>query len=129
MQSNCCILYIANRLRWKSFAVAELNCNSLKNICSWTVVMHSQGLLNRLFHWKSFSAADQSVKTAKLFHLERFAICSVISFVHIKFPLNFQCLIERYSNKISLFLGSCTFIIVFTYSMHICKYICTYLYN
>jgi len=27
--------YIANYLRWKSFAVAELYCNLLENICDW----------------------------------------------------------------------------------------------
>ena len=65
------IPYVANHLRWKSFAVAELNCNSLVNICSWTVVLHGQSLLHRLYHWKSFVV---TAKTVKLFHLERFAI-------------------------------------------------------
>ena len=32
------IPYIANRSRWKSFTVAELNYNSLENLYSWTVV-------------------------------------------------------------------------------------------
>ena len=27
--------YIANCSRWKDFAVVELNCNSLENICGW----------------------------------------------------------------------------------------------
>ena len=58
--------YIANYSRWKSFAVAELNCNSLENIHSWTVVLHGQGLLHRLFHWKSFVVTNQSIKTVKL---------------------------------------------------------------
>ena len=31
--------YIANRSRWKSFVVAEMNCNSLENFCSWIVVL------------------------------------------------------------------------------------------
>ena len=38
------ILYIANRSRWRSFAVAKLNCNSLENICGWTVVLYGQSL-------------------------------------------------------------------------------------
>ena len=42
--------------------VTELNCNSLENICGWTVVLHDQGLLHRLFHWKSFVVTDQSTK-------------------------------------------------------------------
>ena len=46
--------YIANRSRWISFAAAKLNCNSLENICGWTVVLYGQSLLHRLFHWKSF---------------------------------------------------------------------------
>ena len=29
---------IANRSRWKSFTVVELNCNSLENVHSWMVV-------------------------------------------------------------------------------------------
>ena len=36
------MLYIANRLRWKSFAVAKLNCNLLESILSWTVVLCGQ---------------------------------------------------------------------------------------
>ena len=34
-QSTKLVLYIANCSRWKSFMVAELNCNSLENICGW----------------------------------------------------------------------------------------------
>ena len=48
--------YIANHSRWKSFTVAELNCNSQKNFCGWTIVLHGQGLLHKLFHWKNFTA-------------------------------------------------------------------------
>ena len=33
------IPYIAYRLRWKSFAVEEMNCNSLENICGCMVVL------------------------------------------------------------------------------------------
>ena len=33
----------------------KLNCNSLENICGWTVVLHGQSLLHRLFHRKSFA--------------------------------------------------------------------------
>ena len=32
--------------------VVELNCNSLENFHSWTVVLYGQGLLHRLFYWK-----------------------------------------------------------------------------
>ena len=45
--------YIANCSRWKSFMVAELNFNLLENFHGWTVVLHGQGLLHKLFHWKS----------------------------------------------------------------------------
>ena len=68
------IPYIANRSRWKSFVVVEINCNSLENIHGCMMIWYSQTLLHRLFHWKSFAVADQSMKTAKLFHLEQFAI-------------------------------------------------------
>ena len=57
------IPYITNRSRWKSFAVTELNCNSLEYTYSWTVVLHGQGLLHRLFHWKSFTVTNRSTKT------------------------------------------------------------------
>ena len=65
------IPYIANRLRWKSFA--KLNCNSLENIRRWMVVLYHQSLLHRLFHWKSV-VTNYSTKTTKLFHLEQFAM-------------------------------------------------------
>ena len=44
-----CILitYIANCSRWKSFAVEEINCNSLENICGCMVVLCGQSLLHR----------------------------------------------------------------------------------
>ena len=58
----------------KGFVIADINCNSLENIHGWMVVLHDQGLLHRLLHWKSFTVADQSAKTAKLFCLEGFAI-------------------------------------------------------
>ena len=44
------ILYI---VRW-SFTVVELNFNSLENFHGLMVVLHGQGLLHKLFHWKSF---------------------------------------------------------------------------
>ena len=69
-----CVPYIANYSRWENFVVAELNCNSLKNIHGWMVVLYGQSLLHGLFHWKSFTVTDRSAKTAKLFHLEQFAI-------------------------------------------------------
>ena len=49
------IPYIANRSRWKCFAVAGLNFHSLENIHGWTVVLHGQSLLHKLFHWRSFA--------------------------------------------------------------------------
>ena len=36
------LLYIANRSSQKSFAVAELNFNSLEKICGWMVVLHGK---------------------------------------------------------------------------------------
>ena len=36
------VTYITSRLRWKSFAVAKLNCNLLENNCGWTVVFYDQ---------------------------------------------------------------------------------------
>ena len=44
-----CILitYIANFSRWISFAVEEMNCNSLENICGCMVVLCGQSLLHR----------------------------------------------------------------------------------
>ena len=35
--------------------VAELKFNSLENFHDWTVVLHGQSLLHKLFHWKSFT--------------------------------------------------------------------------
>ena len=69
-------LYIANHLRWKSFLVAKINCNLLENICGWIIVLYGQSLLHRVFHWKSFAVTDLSMKTTKLFHVERFVIYS-----------------------------------------------------
>ena len=55
---------IANRSRWKCFVVAKLDCNSLENICSWTIALYEQSLLRcRLFHWKSFTLTDRSTNT------------------------------------------------------------------
>ena len=65
--------------------VAELNCNSLENIHGWMVVLYGQSLLHRPFYWKGFMVTDQSAKTAKLFHLKRFAIydtCFITVQVH-----------------------------------------------
>ena len=52
--------------------------NSLENIRGWTVVLHGQILLHWLFYWKSFAVINQSTKTAKLFHLKRFAIYGTV---------------------------------------------------
>ena len=41
------ILYIANHLCWKSFAVVEMNCNLLKNICGCMVILCGQIQLHR----------------------------------------------------------------------------------
>ena len=60
------LLYIANHSRWKSFAVAKLDCNSLENIRGWMAVLYGQSLLHRLFHWKSFVVTNWSMKTTKL---------------------------------------------------------------
>ena len=65
----------------ESFTVAELNCNLLENIHSWTVVLHGQGLLQRLFHWKSFAVTDRSTKIVNLFHLKRFSIWYIRTYV------------------------------------------------
>ena len=35
-----CTIYIANFSKWKTFAVAKLNCNSLENIHGWMVVLY-----------------------------------------------------------------------------------------
>ena len=64
----------------KSFAVVEINCNLLENIHGCMVILYGQTLLHRLFHWKSFAVTNQSTKTAKLFHLEQFAIAIQYSF-------------------------------------------------
>ena len=60
---------------------ANLNCNSLENIRSWTVVLYGQSLLHRLFHWKSFIVTNQFAKATKLFHLERFAIYGIYTYI------------------------------------------------
>ena len=64
MENHLCIPYIANRSRWKSFAVVEINCNSLENIHGCMVILYGQ-LLHRLFHWKSFAVTNRSAKTTK----------------------------------------------------------------
>ena len=48
------IPYIANRLRWKSFVIAKLNCNFLENIHSWTVVLHGQSLFAQAISLEKF---------------------------------------------------------------------------
>ena len=65
----------------EKLAVAEMNCDSLRNIHSCKV--HSlvwANLLQRallLFHCKKFFVVtNRSTKTMKLFHLDRFAIYS-----------------------------------------------------
>ena len=56
----------------------KLNCNSLENICGWIQSCMAKAYhIARLFHWKSFAVTDRSAKTAKLFHLERFAIYGI----------------------------------------------------
>ena len=37
-------------------------------------MFYDQSILHRLFHWKSFAVTHRSAKSAKLFHLKRFAI-------------------------------------------------------
>ena len=56
--------------------VTKLNCNSLENICGWTVVLYGQSLLHRPFHQKSFTV---TAKTTKLFHFKRFSIHDVFN--------------------------------------------------
>ena len=70
------IPYIVNCLRWKSFAVTELNCNSLENIYGWTVVLHGQGITQAI-SLEKFHVTNRSAKTTKRFHLERFAMYSI----------------------------------------------------
>ena len=57
----------------KSFAVAELNFNSLENICGWMVVCMARPVAQAI-SLEKFRDTDRSAKTAKPFHLERFAI-------------------------------------------------------
>ena len=56
------IPYIVSRVRWKSFVVEEMDCNSLKNICGSIIVFYDQNLLHKgivlLIHWKSFLFTD-----------------------------------------------------------------------
>ena len=59
----------------KNFAVVA--SNSLENIHGCMVILYGQTLLHRLLHWKSFVVIDRSTKTAKLFHLEQFAIYGI----------------------------------------------------
>jgi len=47
--------YIANCSRWKSFAVAGLNCNSLENIHGCPSFAVTTSIRRKLFHWKSFA--------------------------------------------------------------------------
>ena len=55
-------MYIANRSRWKSFAVEKLNCNSLENIRGWMVIFYGQDILHRQFHWKCFVVTNRYAK-------------------------------------------------------------------
>ena len=70
-------IYIANRSRWKNFVVAELNCNSLENICSvdgslaWPKPIAHAILLEK-FH--SYWLIRENCET---FHLEYFAIYGI----------------------------------------------------
>ena len=41
--------YIANCLRWKCFAVVELNFNSMENIRGWMVVLHGKAYCTGYF--------------------------------------------------------------------------------
>ena len=50
--SRLMYLILQNRLRWKSFAVAELNFNSLENICGWMVVLHGKAYCTGYFTGK-----------------------------------------------------------------------------
>ena len=69
-----------NHSRWKSFAVVEMNCNSLENVHGCMVILCGQTLLHSgiiAIYRKSFAVTNQSAKTVKLFHLKRFAIYSI----------------------------------------------------
>ena len=66
----CATLY-CKLFEVESFVVVEL-------IHTWTAVLYGESLLHRLFHCKSFTVTNQSVKTAKLINLKRFAIYSII---------------------------------------------------
>ena len=50
------IPYISNHSRWKCFMAAELNFHS-QNFHGWTVVLHGQSLLHKLFQWKSLAVS------------------------------------------------------------------------
>ena len=52
-------------IHWKTFTVRRQSCID-KAYCTCM-----------LFRWKSFTFTDQSTKTKKLFHLERFTIYSI----------------------------------------------------
>ena len=72
-QTTLLIPYITNHSRWKSFVVAELNCNSwLDGSLAWPRPT-AQAISLEKFH-----GTDRSTKTAKLFHLEQFAIYGTI---------------------------------------------------
>ena len=58
----------------ESFTVVKLNCIILESIWGWIVILYGQSLLDRLFHWKSFTITDRSTKTVKQFHLKQFAM-------------------------------------------------------
>ena len=59
----------------KSFEVEKFrgcrtNCNLLENICGWMVVLNGKAYYTSyVFHWKSFTVTDRSMKTVKLFTL------------------------------------------------------------
>ena len=90
------MLYIANRLRWSGCS------NLLENIHGCMVILYGQTLLHRLliFHWKSFTITNRSVKTKKLFHLEQFAIFGNLVYAYIKYIISRtnKCLVRSVSS-------------------------------
>ena len=65
---------------------AKLNCNSLENIHGWTVILHGQSLSCTGYFTGKVSrlTTNLSAKTAKIFHLKRFAIYSIINAIEHK---------------------------------------------
>ena len=75
------ILYIVNCSRWKSFTVVELNSNLLETFAvAPTISCGQTSICTGCYHfqWKNFAVANQSAKTMKLFHLQQFAIYSMV---------------------------------------------------